>query len=220
MKFVCGLMAVLMLAACSSLPVLRPVAGISPESGTSCPAVFVQDNTRFIHAIEAQAGGKTQAVMIGVTLLNPGAGSISSAIISTEGLSLFEAESVAGKIKVGRALPPFDAPDFSQNMMEDIALIFLPPSGVLYSKGVLADGRTVCRWHQKIGGWVDIGKDAQGRTRIERYTENGGLKRLVTIATDRNHAFATIDLQASDLISYRLTMTLIESEIVTEDLKN
>lgn len=218
MKVVRILMAALMLAACSSMPVIRPASG--PAQEAVCPQVFVSERTRFIHTIESHAAGQLQAVMIGVTLLDPGARSISSAIVSAEGLSLFEASSRKGEIHVSRALPPFDAPDFARNLMDDVKLIFLAPQGSPVLKGVLSDGRPVCRWHREKGGWIDVSRDKQGQSRIERYSENGRLERSVTLAAGRGNTYSAIALQASDLISYALTMTLIESEAVTEDTKN
>lgn len=217
MKGISILIAALMVAACSSMPGIRPAA--DPARKAVCPPVFVEESTRFIHTIESRAAGKLQAVMIGVTLLHPQTRSVSSAIVSTEGLSLFEASSRKGEVHVSRALPPFDAPDFARNLMADVELIFLSPHGTLAQHGILADGRTVCRWRQEKGGWVDVSRDAQGQNRIERYSENGRLKRSVTLAAGHDNAYSAIELQASDLISYSLTMTLIESEAATEEIK-
>lgn len=219
MKGVYALIAALMIAGCSSLPEIRPASGLALEQRAVCSSVFVQKSTRFIHSIEARAAGKAQAVMIGVTLLNPQTRTVSTAIISAEGLSLFEATSVAGKLKVGRALPPFDAPDFARNMMRDIDLIFLAPQGTITAQGVGADGRAVCRWHQNRSGWVDISRNGEGQYRIERYTEGGRRERNVTITAGAGSSYAAIDLQASELVSYHLLMTLIESEAVTEEIK-
>lgn len=218
MKGVCVLIAALMLAACSALPVIQAVPASDKKTG--CPSQFTSEPRRFIHTIEAQAAGKTQAVMIGVTLLNPQTRMISSAIVSAEGLSLFEAASFAGDVKVSRALPPFDAPDFARNMMEDIDLIFLAPAGAPESQGVLAGGRAVCRWHRENGGWVDVSDDADGRIRIQRYTQGGALKRSVTLTAAEGNAYASIHLQASGLIHYTLIMTLLESEAVAPQTEN
>ena len=220
MKIAGILMAALMLAACSSLPVIQPVSGPPTNRNVSCPSIFVRESTRFIHSIEVQASGRTQAVMIGITLLNPAVRSVSCAIVTPEGLSLFEASSAEGKVSVGRALPPFDAPDFAENMMADIGLIFLTPQGVLDRQGIFNDGRAVCRWHRKEGGWIDVSKSAEGPGRIERYTERGRLERSVTIVSDGDRAYSAIELHASDLISYSLNMSLIESEAVTEETRN
>lgn len=216
MKGLGMLMAALSLAACSALPVIGP----APAGKMACPFAFSGESRRFVHAIEASAAGKTQAVMIGVTLLNPAARTISCAIVTPEGLSLFEATQDDGRLSVSRALPPFDSPDFARNMVEDIELIFLAPPGAPAGQGRLADGSAVCRWHRDRGGWVDVSKDMTGRVRIRRYTECGGLERTVALAADAENIYSVIDLQASGLISYTLHMTLIESESVAGETKN
>jgi len=50
---------------------------------------------------------------------------------------LFEAEAGLGKLKVNRALPPFDSEDFAKNMIEDIKLIFFTPEGKSKIKVIL-----------------------------------------------------------------------------------
>ncbi len=216
MKYVYALIALLMLAGCSALPVIKS----APGTQMACPRVFVEQSTRFIHAIEARAAGRTQAVMIGVTLVNPGERSISCAIVSPEGLSLFEAASVADEINVSRALPPFDKPDFAQNMMEDVRLIFLQPPGAPRAQGLLADGRPVCRWSLEKGGWVDVSGGATEDVRIMRYSENGRIQRRATLAAGKSHIYQTVELQAEGLIDYTLVMTLLESEGVSENAKD
>lgn len=214
MKGVWVLIASVLLAACQSLPVIQPAP--ASVSKTSCPSVFTRIPIRYIHAIEARRAGKTQAVMIGVTLLNPETRTITSAIVSAEGLSLFEAASVAGDVKVSRALPPFDAPDFAKNLMADIELIFLAPRGMLKAQGILADGRAACRWHQEKDGWIDVSEDPLRNIRIQRYSQGARLERTVTLTPKSGDAYAAIVLQASGLIDYTLIMTLVESETVID----
>jgi hypothetical protein len=218
MKGAWVLITTLVLAACQSLPVIQPAPAGSGK--TACPSVFAQAPIRYIHAIEARAAGKTQAVMIGVTLLNPETKAIASAIVSAEGLSLFEAASVAGDIAVSRALPPFDAPDFAKNLMNDIELIFLAPRGALQAQGNLADGHVACRWHLEKGGWIDVSEDMERNIRIQRYSQSSKLTRTVTLTPKSGNAYAAIVLQASGLIDYTLIMTLIESEAVADEAKS
>lgn len=206
------LTAVLMLAACQSLPVIEQAP--TPAKPIACPAVFSDAPTRFVHRIEARAAGQTQAVMIGVTVVYPREKIISCAVVSAEGLSLFEATSEAGTVKVDRALPPFDQPGFAENMMKDIALIFLAPDGVLSRRGRLADGRTVCRWHRAEGGWIDVSEAEDKKIRIQRYSERGASERFVTIAAQGDRAYAVIELQAFGLPGYFLLMDCMESEAV------
>jgi hypothetical protein len=183
----------------------------------TCPSPFFTKKTRFIHAIEARMSGEIKAVMIGVTLADPALRTLSCAIMSPEGMVLFEAFFGPSGMIVNRALPPFDAADFADNMMDDIALIFLKPSGAVMQKGVLAAGEAVCRRHKNQGGWIDVLQRRDGRIQVRRYSEGGSLKRSVTLAGGPFNPYSTIELHALELVNYTLMMTLIESEAVQDE---
>jgi hypothetical protein len=67
---------------------------------------FLKEKYRLVHSIENRMFGETQSVIIGVTLADPSTRVISCAIMTAEGMVLFEAESGPGTLKVNRALPP------------------------------------------------------------------------------------------------------------------
>jgi len=200
-----------LLVSCAALPEIRPSAGPGQQT-IVCPSPFLKEKTRLIHSIEAQMQGETKAVMIGVTLADPVTRTLSSAIISAEGMVLFDAIRGPSGMTINRALPPFDAADFARNMLDDIELIFLAPPGVLAQKGVLAEGNQVCRWHGKPGGWIDVAQARERRIYIRRYSEGGELKRSVRLDEKINNPYAAIELRAAELFNYTLVMTLIESE--------
>ncbi len=200
-----------LLMSCAALPEIRPSAG-SGQQTIVCPSPFLTEKTRLIHSIEARLAGETKAVMIGVTLADPVSRTLSSAIMSAEGMVLFDAIRGPSGMTVNRALPPFDAADFARNMLDDIELIFLTPSGALAQRGVLAEGNRVCRWHEKPGGWIDVAQARERRIYIRRYSEGGALKRIVRLDATASNPYAAIELQASELVNYTLVMTLIESE--------
>ncbi len=204
-------------ASCSSLPEIRPLP--AAERKTACPSPFVVQKTRFIHAIEAAAAGETRAVMIGVTVADPASGTLACALMSPEGLVLFEASRNSSGTEISRALPPFDASDFARGMMDDIGLIFFEPQEPIDRLGVLDTGLTVCRRRLRDGGWLDVGKDRDGRVRIQRYSEGGRLKRSVTLAGGAD-PYAAIDLQASEWTGYSLSMTLMESETLPDEARS
>ncbi len=198
---------------CAALPALSPPE--DPAGKTlACPSPFLAEKTRLIHVIEVRAAGKTQTVMIGVTLIDPATRTISSALMSAEGVSLFEASSGPAGLHIQRALPPFDATGFARNMINDIDLVFLVPQETIAQKGFLASGEVVCRRHGKEGRWIDVISDSDGRIHIRRYTKGGSLERNVILSGNTDSAYASIELQATQ---YTLVMTLIESELVKDE---
>lgn len=218
MKNLFFLIASLLIVSCAALPQIRPAAGPAHEA-ISCPSPFLAEKTRLIHSIEARLSGETKAVMIGITLADPVNRTLSSAILSTEGMVLFEAFRGSSGMTVNRALPPFDAADFARNMMDDIELIFLAPSGAPAQKGILAEGNRVCRWHGTPDGWIDVVEAREGRIYIRRYTEGGDLKRSVRLDATAASPYAAIELRAAERVHYMLVMTLIESEAAKDGLR-
>jgi hypothetical protein len=205
-----------LLVSCASLPVIRPPVGLAEKTFT-CPSPYPTEKIRFIHAIEVRAAEKAQTVMIGVTLMDPSMRTISCALMSAEGMALFEAAAGPDGLTVSRALPPFDAPDFARSMMDDIELIFLAPREAVIEKGVLAGGQSVCRRHKEQGGWIDVLTGRDGNIEVRRYSNGGGLLRSVMLAGGAQNPYSAIELQASELVNYSLVMTLIEAEAVKDE---
>ena len=205
----------LLLASCSSLPEIRP----SADAGSACPSPFVVQKTLFIHTIEAAVAGETRSVMIGVTVADPASRTLSCALMSPEGIVFFEASRTPSGTNISRALPPFDAAEVARGMLDDIELIFLKPTEEINRAGVGDSGRTVCRRRLRDGGWLDVGKDRDGRIRIQRYSEGGRLRRSVALAAGVN-PYAAIELQASEWTGYSLSMTLIEAETVPDEIRS
>jgi hypothetical protein len=216
MKGLCFLISVFLLASCATLPAIQEPSADQAKKPVICPSPFLLEKTRFIHTVDVQAAGQTKAVMIGVTVADPGSRTFSCAIMSTEGMVVFEAVSENEGVKVIRALPPFDKPDFARNMMDDMELIFLEPGGEFVGKGVFAGGEVVCRRRHQRGGWVDVMEGSDGRLQIRRYSKCGALQRTVFLNGNSPDAYKTIELQSAGWMSYGLTMTLIESEVVRD----
>lgn len=144
----------LLLASCSSLPEIRPSADVTGKM-SACPSPFVVQKTRFIHAIEAAMAGETRAVMIGVTVADPAARTLSCALLSPEGLVFFEASRTSIGTQISRALPPFDKVDVARGLMDDIELIFLSrrrqSTGRAFSTRARPSAGAVCTME---GGWI------------------------------------------------------------------
>jgi hypothetical protein len=205
------------LLSCQTLPLINSPASPAEEKNLTCPSPFLKERYRLVHAIETRVAGKTQSAIIGVTLADPDTRFVSCAIMTAEGMVLFEAESGPAMLKVKRALPPFDSVDFAKNMIEDIKLIFFAPEGKIQKKGKLPAGATACRYHEENGDWIDVITDKSEGMAIKRYTSDGILKRQVKFNKTTVNIYQSIELQANEVFNYSLLMTLIEAEPVKSE---
>lgn len=210
MRHLLAFIGLLLLASCSALPEIRNYEGVEKKN-IAFPAPFLRERARLIHAIEVKAAGRTQTVLLGVTLADPALRTISCALMSIEGLVLFEAAADAGGLKVSRALPPLDSESFARAMMEDIELILFTPPGRILQRGFLPEGEPVCRWPAPRGGTIDALASPDGAIVIRRYAEGGRLKRDVRL-TNAASPYSIIELQAFETVNYALKMDLIEFE--------
>lgn len=217
MKGVSVLILSILLLSCQTLPLINSPVSPAEEKALTCPFPFLKEKYRLVHSIENRMFGETQSVIIGVTLADPSTRVISCAIMTAEGMVLFEAESGPGTLKVNRALPPLDSADFAKNMIEDIKLIFFAPEGTLQVKGILPDGATACRYLEENGDWIDVINDKSEDTVIKRYSSDGILKRQLKFSKTTGNIYQTIELQANETFNYSLLMTLIEAQPVKKE---
>lgn len=218
MKRLSLLMLSLLLFSCQTLPVINSSSSPAEESFL-CPSPFLKGKYRLVHAIESRVSGKTQSAIIGITLADPATRSVSCAIITAEGMSLFEAESSPATFKINRALPPFDSEDFAKNMMEDIKLIFFMPDGKLQKRGYLSDGSKDCRYLQENGDLIDVIEHQSADTQIKHYSSTGVLKRHVIFGKSGKNIYQRIELQAHASFDYSLSMNLIEAQPVKTQMQ-
>ena len=209
---------VLTFCACATLPVIQVPAPTALGKKISCPSPFLQEKYRLIHAIESSVSGRLQGTMIGITVADPVHRQVSCAIMSAEGMVMFEAEASPDSLKINRALPPLDSASFARDMIDDIMLIFFRPEGKLEKAGYLEDGSIVCRYQAQDGGQIDVITSRQGKTVIRRYTSHGALQRKITLRDAPVKPYEHIELQAGGLVDYSLIMNLIESQPVDNDL--
>ena len=214
MKRLSLLLIVFFLFSCQTLPVINSSSSSTDKKSFTCPFPFLREKYRLVHAIEARMAGDTRSAIIGVTLADPVSRSVSCAIVTAEGMVLFEAESKSGELKVTRALPPFDSENFAKNMIEDIKLIFLAPEGKIQAKGFLPDGIKACRYLQENGDWIDVIENKPEGMEIKRYSSSESLKRHVKFNKTKDNIYQNIELQAYETFDYSLLMTLIESQPV------
>lgn len=214
MKRIILLIIIFFLFSCQTLPLINSPVAPTDEKLLTCPSPFLKSKYRFIHTIETRMTGNTQSAIIGVTLADPSTRFVSCAIMTAEGMVMFEAESGPYGLKINRALPPFDSENFTKNMIEDIKLIFLASEGKLQKRGYLPDGSKDCRYLQKNGDWIDVIANKSEGVQIKRYSSTGTLKRQIKFKGKAGNIYQNIELQAYETFDYALLMTLIESQPV------
>ena len=111
------------------------------ETARNCAAVYPEGNWQFVHTIEFTMADGNGSSVLGVTVLDTD--SLSSALMTTEGFTLFEAR-LGDRLQVLRAVPPFDKPEFAEALMRDVQAIFISPRGQ-QNVGTLTGSTDCCR---------------------------------------------------------------------------
>lgn len=213
------LIPILFLLSCQTLPVIHAPSSLKDGKAFICPSPFLKGKYRLVHAIENRVSGQAQSSVIGITVADPVTRSLSCAIVTVEGMSLFEAESGPAIFKINRALPPFDSEAFANNMIEDIKLIFFIPEGKLQNKGYISDGSKACRYLQTNGDLIDVMENESDGVQIKRYSSSGRLKRHVLFGTTVKNIYQHIELRAYETFNYSLLMNLIEAQPVKTQMQ-
>lgn len=135
------------LAACCSIPVIleAPRAG-REDIAKACERVYSDGPWTLVHSIEITLPGGGRSVMLGVSAWDPSSGRLQSALMSPEGVVLFQGTWQAGGVDVERALPPLDRPDFASGLFSDVRFLFLAPPRDPDLIGRLDRASLVCRW--------------------------------------------------------------------------
>jgi hypothetical protein len=207
-----------LLAACSSLPEIRPAGpDVQPHLRERCRAVFPAGPRQFVHAIEARLPDDTRQQILGIVTLDPEKGMIHCVIMTIEGFVLFDARQ-GQALTVNRAVPPFDSPAFAARMMADIRLVFVLPGGTLTAAGVFKNGFPGCRWQDADGLAVEILLDEKGGWAIRQYDVGDGLSGEVrAYALNAEGLPEKIELSRRRFPGYTLRMTLVQGETLSPD---
>ena len=206
----------LALCACAGLPPLKPPV---PGADLDAAAPFPQGRWQLVHRIEARFPGDHKALMMGALELDSATGHLTCALMTVEGFTLFSA-SKTDRLRVERAVPPFDGPGFAEGLLADLGLIFFAPPGARLAVGAV-DNRPVRRYLHPDGSTTDVVAvavaDAGDRFRIDRYTADAKRFRRAELtlqpATQDHHGgiAAEILLEASGKAAYTLRLDLIDA---------
>lgn len=210
------LTAALLVASCTTgkrqlLPDLAPMSDRSGIQG-KCTAMFPEGRWQFVHTIAFQMANGGDGTALGVVVL---AGrEINCALMTVEGLTLFEARSADGEaLQVMRAVPPFDNREFAAGLMRDIRTIFFQPAGEGHY-GRLPGNAPVCRYIA-AGQVTDILPREDGCWRLDTYSDRVRTRSIQTRScktVDTAILPEFLELVADGPAGYTLNMHLVSAE--------
>jgi hypothetical protein len=184
---------------------------------TRCRVPFPHGKWEFVHSIQAALSGGPTVTMIGVTALDSTTGTVACALMTVEGMVLFEAR-YDGEIQIGRAVPPFDSTAFARGLINDIRFMFLPPEGRPVAWGRSEAGAFICRYETTDAMTVDIIIHGDRGWEIRQYDrDNRSIRSLKRdphspgSAEEKTPIPARLRLTASGPAEYALTLDLIEA---------
>ncbi|OPY09426.1 MAG: hypothetical protein A4E68_00520 [Syntrophaceae bacterium PtaB.Bin095] len=208
----------LTLAACGSLPEIRPSAlPGQADIRELCRSFFPDGPHALTHVIEARLPDESRMSAMGVVLVDPSRQMIHSVIMTVEGFVLFDARH-QGELTVHRAVGPFASPDFAEGIMVDVRMVFLPPPGRLTAAGLLENGFPVCRYEDDTGRVRDVLAGRDFAWAVHQYGGSHSLSHRVG-AYSRNAAGfpERIEISRHDFPHYGLRLTLLQAERIPAD---
>lgn len=152
-------------AACNHVPVVTDVSDSERGNITkACLSVYPDGPWNVVHSILVSLPGGGRSVIVGASTWDPALDRLESALMSPEGIVLFQGGWQHGVVDVERALPPLDGPGFAEGLFADVRFMFLPPSKAPDLVGQSGAGVPVCRWSDGDrtmdllpgigGGWI------------------------------------------------------------------
>lgn len=209
------LLGMMLVAACAGPPrIAVPPEAPHDDVAAACAAVFPQGNWQFAHAIQAHLPDGSRQTMIGISRISPAARALECAMLTLEGMVLFQARYDGTAIEVKKAVPPMDQPGFAQGLIDDIALLFFPPAAPPVQTGSLKDGARICRY-SLTHGIQDVIVQPDGRWEIRRYGTDGRPRRTVLPdGSEVRHPQgfpSRLELRAHGAKGYRLNLSMMEA---------
>jgi len=181
----------------------------SPEE-TGCYSVFPREPWESVHRLEARIRGGAFAAL-GVTKGEPSQRRLQSILLTPEGFILFDAERRESGTVVKKAVVPFDSPAFASGLMEDVALLFLPPPMKPGTWGKESDGTMICKWEAPDESQPEITGSMERDWRILRRSKEGKvIKEIILKGPFVNGLASRIELRSFKPAPYRLRMTLVQ----------
>lgn len=209
--FVCCALSAACIAACSGVRHIRP-ASVNPAL---CSLPFTDKSCRYVYSLNAELPDSTRMTAMIVTVTDPAFEEIQAAILSLEGLVVFDATLSPDGMQVHRALPPFNRQRFAAGLMRDMQFIFMLPVGPPAITGMLDDGSTVCRYYDVLNSTVDVIVHPDGVCNVVQYSRYGKKLRGLKVHALQNDTPAMMKFTSFNPNSYALSMRLISVEPFT-----
>ena len=210
MRWCCGISA-LLLCACATAerPIVHPSG---PEHRQRCSLPFPVAPVRCINAIEAQLPDGKKMTLIGITVSDPGERAVRAAIMTIEGLLLFDASTRNDVITLYRALPPFDGPEFRSALLRDVQFLLLAPACEPQQCGILDNGASICRYGLAGGMAIDVIVAPDNSWELQEYKKGAGATRTAKGAPAAGGLPGAAVLQGLQPQPYVLQLRPISSE--------
>ena len=190
-------------------------ATLNQQETQGCVKFFPQGKWQFVHSIVFSLRNGVSSTVIGVTSLN--GTEIESALVTVEGLTLFEAAyHDDNSFEIRRAVPPFENPGFAEGLIRDVRAIFQLPIDSEVQTGHLAGKTPVCRYTDADGKITDILAADGDCLHIKNYTSDLILDRSIVGNSCRKRGSILIpeyiELKIPGRSGYTLKMTLIRAD--------
>ncbi len=189
---------------------------ISDEQIAACAAPFQTRPFRVVHRIDTKFSVGEAPSLLGVSLADPAGQRLRSMLLSAEGLLLFDATATLQDTVVHRALPPLDRAAFAMNLLNDVRLLLLPPTGKLLHHSKSADLVQRCVY-QDFNGFVETSQAQDGPLTLRRYDNSKTLQKQAVLHFDEKGRPSDVFLQVWGSSDYSLSLDAVEASWVEED---
>jgi hypothetical protein len=208
----------LALSGCAALPPIRSVpAAEHPSLQARCRACFSAGSFRQLHSIQARLPLGNRAAMVGVTVADVPGRRLRLVAMAVEGMTLLDALAEPGRLRLLRAMPPFDRRSFVAGLFRDVSLLLLPPEGAPARVGRSPGGHPVCRYRQADGGTLDVTIPSPGRCDLALADRRNRRHRQATLVRTEGDPWArTLRLTARGALGYTLHLERLEADAISD----
>jgi hypothetical protein len=205
-------LALSLIAACGSVPVITEATGADREDiAEACEGVYPDGPWTLVHSIEITLPGGGHSVMLGVSAWDPSSGRLHSALMSPEGMVLFQGTWQDGGVDIDRALPPLDRPGFAPSLFADVRFLFMAPSRAPDLTGRLDPAGGVCRWRDE-GRTVDLAPRRDEGWIVREYEGRRLRREAIATALDADGWAGRVDFTVRGMAGYRMVFERVDAQ--------